>query len=237
MTYRRKKYGRRRKRRTRRRKKARTYRINTLGGFPNQKTVRLRYVTEIGLNAGSGSIAVHQFRANSLYDPDKTGVGHQPSNFDPLMTMYDHYTVIGSKIKITPVTDNNVDRFPAYVGIYTADKSSLATMYATGGISNVFEQRRNNKFKHVTGEGGELSNPNNKSLTSYWSAKKFFGKPTKTMIGNDLYRGSASTSPTENALWEVYAASVIANDPGQTQLLVEIEYIAVLTEAKMATYS
>ena len=33
-------------------------------------------------------------------DPNHTGVGHQPLYFDQLMTIYNHYIVIGAKITV-----------------------------------------------------------------------------------------------------------------------------------------
>ena len=38
---------------------------------------------------------------NSLFDPDFTGTGHQPYYFDQFATIYQRYTVIGSKLTAT----------------------------------------------------------------------------------------------------------------------------------------
>lgn len=46
-----------------------------VGGFPSKLMVKLRYCQTFTLNAGIGSYAVQEFRANSLYDPDFTGGG------------------------------------------------------------------------------------------------------------------------------------------------------------------
>lgn len=49
-----------------------------------------------GLNAG-----YYQFRANSVYDPNLTGVGHQPMGHDQLAALYDKYRVYNAKIVLT----------------------------------------------------------------------------------------------------------------------------------------
>lgn len=69
-----------------------------LGNFPNTKTVALRYVENITLDGGSGSTAVNVFRVNSIYDPNYTGVGHQPMFRDNYAAIYEDYRVNYSTI-------------------------------------------------------------------------------------------------------------------------------------------
>lgn len=76
--------------------------------FTNPKTilpsqfqkVTFRYFDSPVLNAAAGATAVHIYRTNGLFDPDLTGVGHQPRGFDQLMPLYDNYVVIGAKITV-----------------------------------------------------------------------------------------------------------------------------------------
>lgn len=42
-----------------------------------------------------------QFRLNSLFDPDFTGTGSQPTTFDQWMTLYDRYRVIACDVDLT----------------------------------------------------------------------------------------------------------------------------------------
>jgi len=50
------------------------------------------------MDASTNATAQHTFRCNNIYDPDATGGGHQPRHFDILAEVYDHYTVLGSKM-------------------------------------------------------------------------------------------------------------------------------------------
>jgi len=42
-----------------------------------------------------------QFRINSLFDPDFTGGGQQPTTFDQWMTLYDRYRVLAAEVDCT----------------------------------------------------------------------------------------------------------------------------------------
>ena len=69
------------------------YMPRSIGGFkefgvPNSINVRLRYSDVITLTSTAGSLSKHVFRSNSLFDPDFTGVGHQPMYYDQLGALY-----------------------------------------------------------------------------------------------------------------------------------------------------
>jgi hypothetical protein len=60
---------------------------------------------------GGGNIYVlQQFSLNSLFDPDETGVGHQPRYFDQWSNFYETYRVNGCKVELDfgDVTSDNV---------------------------------------------------------------------------------------------------------------------------------
>lgn len=63
---------------------------------------KLTYFQRTSLNPGVGGIAADAvFRLNSLYDPDLTGVGHQPAGFDQIMALYKYYAVVGADAHIS----------------------------------------------------------------------------------------------------------------------------------------
>ena len=62
----------------------------------------LRYFPEIDQKYRSRE---NQFVANGAFDPNLTGVGHQPRGFDQFMAGYETFTVTGSKISVNFVYD------------------------------------------------------------------------------------------------------------------------------------
>lgn len=237
MPKRKKSFKRRRRKGVRRRlvrSKLRTNRGLILGGFPKSKIVKLRYVTQIALNAPSvGNNAVHVFRANSMYDPDFTGTGHQPSNFDRWTNVYDHYTVVGSKINVRYAPTAVASVIPAYVGIALTDSGSET---ATISPVNLFEKKLvRTRWRSI---GINENGHGFIGLRHKFSARKFFGKPKGSLVNDSLYRGrmgnlGTGSDPSEGAFYEVFATQIGANDPGDLHFIVTIDYIAVLTEPKM----
>ena len=70
--------------------------------FPAVEKYQLRYSQTVTINPGIGTCGVYKFRANSIFDPDYTGIGHQPYGHDNLESIYQHYTVDSSTITVTP---------------------------------------------------------------------------------------------------------------------------------------
>lgn len=72
-------------------------------GYPDKLVTNLRYVDTVNLTGGAGVVGANVFRMNGLFDPDYSGVGHQPYYFDQLCgaagsAPYLKYRVLGSKI-------------------------------------------------------------------------------------------------------------------------------------------
>lgn len=67
--------------------------------FPERKLMNFTYNTVLTMNPPIGNnILWHYFRM-SLYDSDKSGLGHQPMGFDQVCpVIYKKYTVIGAKV-------------------------------------------------------------------------------------------------------------------------------------------
>ncbi len=195
-------------------------------GLPRKKWVRLKYVDNITINPGAAAIGAHFFRANSLFDPDLTGVGHQPLNFDQLQLGYDHYTVYGSKITATFTNNVATAIIPGLYGIFLDDNTTLT--YAQG--AEVIEgNQRQSRWKTTTG----IEN-SDRSVSIGFSAKKFFGVSS---LAPSEYRSLSGANPTEGAAFVVWYSNIGGGDPGVGNFLVEIEYLALMTEKRHVVQS
>ena len=71
--------------------------------IPDKSLVKLRYCQRCAINPAAGVTNSYLFRANSLFDPDLTGTGHQPLGFDEWAKFYRRYCVLGSKITVQAI--------------------------------------------------------------------------------------------------------------------------------------
>lgn len=185
-------------------------------GFPKKMTMTHRYNETVPVAISSGFVTQYAFSTLNMYDPNVTGTGHQPLNYDTMAGIYDHWTVIGSKIdvKIVPTNVGN----GAVVGVYLDDGTSMsaATNYQT------FAEQNTSKFKYIT-QGYTLPT----SLAAKYSAHKTFGKG---VLANCKLLGGSSTSPTETHNYLIWVAA-LDNSAAITAFIdVTITYIAVWTE-------
>lgn len=93
--------------------------------FPQRVKVKMNYIAVFNMTAEGGVTSLQTFRGNSVYDPDQTGAGVQPSCYDDLSALYGFYTVLGSKIKVTAVNTNSL--VPAMVVMYPYIAATDAT--------------------------------------------------------------------------------------------------------------
>lgn len=176
----------------------------------------LRYSEYITLNPGVGTTAYHTFSANGLYDPDISGVGHQPRGFDQWMQLYTRYVVTKAKITIQATNDNNASS-SALVGV------AVTTDQLTSSDIRDFTEGRIASYTIVAKDA-----PRTISQTFDLQSWK---KGVKIM-SDDVISGSSSSNPGETYFFNVFASAMTNGLDVQTvPLYVTIEYEATLIDA------
>ncbi len=193
--------------------------------------VKLRYVDSVNLDGGAGG-AINQFsiRANGMYDPQVTIGGHKPRGYDQQMVGYDHYTVVGSKIKVTIspayAQATLINTLPGAFGVILTDNG----VFNYANPEEVMEGTQGTAYRTFGYPGNSKV-----SMSKTFSARKFFGK--KYVVGAAEYKGSSGSDPTEQAYFMVWAAGLGGTDPGNLLVTIQVDYIAVLTEPKFIAAS
>lgn len=193
-------------------------------GMPTTRVAKLRYVEHISLQSVLGNIATYVFSANDLFDPNHTGTGHQPMGFDQWATLFNHYTVLGSRCTAkVGFKANNVSA--SMVGIYITDgKISPYT------DSDQFQEARKGQTRMLSsGQSFPVK------LAQNYSAKRFHNV---TDVNDNISRlgAAVSTSPVEEAYFNLW----VQTKDGATKnfsLTVEIDYIVTFSEPKDMTQS
>jgi len=197
---------------------SRTFNLGPLG-FPKMLKAVHRYRENIRLTTPvSTTYIIHSFSCNGMYDPNISGVGHQPLYFDQLAAVYNHYTVIGSKITITMVTPGPTDG-GARCYLNVNDDSTL---------SGYVKEYSSTEMTAVN------ANSTPTTLSNSWSAVKSFGP---NPLANDNLQGTTTTNPPEIQNYALYIEFGTSITGFNMDIQVTIDYIAVWDELKDITES
>jgi len=188
-------------------------------GFPKQNTVQLRYCTEIQLVESLGTLDLHAFRANGIWDPDVTGTGHQPLGRDQWTDFYNHYKVIGSKIHVTCIGMDHTSAVPVVQGLYVSDDLTVPTSWTTLAESG-----------RGTYNTVDVVSTDKTHLSASFTTSTFF----KNQGVNQSQLGSAvGTDPTEQAYYIIYCqAGDEASSFAIRRYNVTIDYLVQWSEPK-----
>lgn len=202
-------------------------------GFPKRLTVKLAYVDSININPPQGpdGFGTYVFRANSVYDPDFTGTGHQPMMFDTYMALYDHYQVKWSSIKVinTP-TFSGTQTHPPIWGVYLSDAASGVS--AMQNVNQLLEQRDHGPFK-MAGLRDNSSNLRMQTIKRSVNIRKFVGTRDHSLL-----RGDAGSNPSEDVYFIIWvSARAMPFDPTAEQFDVHMNFIVEFTEPRIMPQS
>ena len=172
-------------------------------------------------NTGTSAVTYLPFGVNCLYDPYLSVGGAQPLYFDTMTNIYDHYTVLKSRIKVT-IIPNTVTPFTA--GITIDDDGSPSYT----ALSTICEQP-SSVFLTSQRDAQVIT------LYKTWDAKAVFGP---SPLDNDNLQGSVSANPAEIQAFIVWMRPIYTAAEGMAfDYLVEITYDTVWNEVKEMTGS
>jgi len=186
-------------------------------GFPRMIKFTHRYVDVLVVASTSGVPNSYKFSCNGMFDPNISGTGRQPMAFDNMTAVYDHYCVIGSKIKfkVSPTSDLNPASF---AGIYINDDTSNSPASSAAYVAVA--------DKYIVWAPGGV---NTYTLTSKWSANKMFGK---SVLANTDLQGTATANPAEQSYFTLFVGALDELSNTSFSAIVDIEYIAIWKEPK-----
>lgn len=186
-------------------------------GFPKMMNFKHSYSETLLIQAPSDGFFNQQFSVNGMFDPNTTGIGHQPYYFDTLATLYDQYSVLSSTCKFTFLADSLSTPAPFTATTWLNDDTVALGSFAI---------KENPTAKNLMSGG---SNPMVTFSSQKWNAYDNFGP---SPLANSRLIGTATANPTEQ---QFYSLQLRANDNVTSvgvYVLFEIEYIAVWTELK-----
>lgn len=186
--------------------------------MPLRFPTKLRYVENFQIDApASGFAGSYVFNAGGLYDPNETGVGHQPRGWDQLIAMYDHAVVIGSLCTMT-VTHNSSGAINEICGLALLDGTT------TKSDPNDYLEVGTVRSAHISADRPT------KVFKLGYSPKKFLGR-SKPMADSSL-KNSSTANPSESAYFHCFTAGLGSTNPSAVDCTVVIDYLCVFIEPK-----
>lgn len=189
--------------------------------FPDKIITQLRYAEFDIFTSTSGGAGGYKYRANAIYDPNYTSTGHQPLYRDEYAAIYNHYTVIHSKIEVTFINQSDA---PWVTGIVIDDDTSSAT-----GINILCEQNHAKSFS-MTAKTGSLSHL---TITEDWGSVEILNTDPYLDGSNKIAVGA---DPDEISMYSIFG-STMDGSTNNMYFKVEILYDVIFSELKTPTGS
>jgi len=218
-------------------RKTRGYRRKRVGRFLTNVIqapvayVKMKYSTTISLDAATGSVNSYIFRANSIFDPDYSGTGHQPSLHDLYQGLYNHYEVLNSRIVVRPLPAPETTGTQTGARIAQISIATLSSPFETNpGFESIREFKRGpvmfvNDNSVVNGKGSTIS--------KYWSKRSWFTTNTPSSTGADF-----GSNPSAIAYFNVQQSAPASGfNPIDLQVLVDMYFTVKLTRPITQTQS
>lgn len=197
--------------------------VRDIPAFGLRTQRRMKFHEHVTFTGSASLAAAYVYSANGVYDPNVTGTGLQPIFFDCMMTLYNHYTVRRSRIKVSA---QNLGTVTTHVAVSVSGSSSVTTddsqlvangnlVYAlilpTGVAESVALLRHSAQAGQFQGIDDVMDDPN--------------------------MRGDAASNPTEQLYYHVSIWNPVNATVPSILLDVEIDYDVVFHEPRKAALS
>lgn len=206
--------------------------FSSAGPFPPTRGYRLVYEQDGALNVGtSGTIGSEQvFNLNSLYDPDKTGTGHQPYGYDALQVAYNRYKVHGCLVELEFY---NIQTLKAIDCIYALFNPSNVSGTLTGSLPSAIGEEQQGEVVTIQ----EFGNTKRR-VKMYVPMYKAFGM-TKLQYSADIENTTAGVGGDPGSLATLHIGTADPNQgsSGLCRYKLKLTYFCQMYQRKIMAQS
>lgn len=181
---------------------------------------KMKYAESVTSAMGLGTYALVRFNLNSIFDPNQTGIGHQPYGHDTFQTMYNRYRVIGCSYRVAAISTNTA-------GSYT--QTAVIPSNETLSPVSVSEIRENPRAKYA------LQAPQSplKYISGYVAINSLVGRTKAQYMADDRYQAQFGASPQEAAILNIYTGLLTENGASDTIVYnIELNYTVEFFDVK-----
>lgn len=189
-----------------------------------QAPVKLHYSTRFSLNPGVlGAVSSYVFRLSSIFDPDFTGVGHQPVGHDQYAALYERYQVY------------EVEYHVEFANRSTTQNQTVG--YRLSDVSNTSVERDVN-IENGNCEWtliGAIGAPTRKFTGSVY-LNNIHGLSYQQYMANDDYGAQFGNNPAESGYLVVWAGG-LGDDTDPVDVVVHMVYKTKLMGTQLTSLS
>lgn len=170
--------------------------ISRVNPIAQRYICKMKYADTFQLSTLGGG--VYRFNLNSIFDPNRTGVGHQPYGRDTLATLYNRYRVF---------------RVSYSLSFYNSSSSAKVAVCPANiemGASTVSEIMENPQSKWAI----QLPGGQQKVIKGSISLPALTGRTKTQYMADDRYQAEMSASPAELLILNIFGGTI--NDTGVT---------------------
>lgn len=174
-----------------------TPKLGRVGCMPQSLYTQHRYCEEISLssdNITGYTGSQYEFRLNSLFDPNLTGVGHQPQGFDQMAALYASYRVykVDIYLRVTAISHSNLYLATKITPFHTAYNLGLKQQ------SEILEQSNCNCYDGFVGNVVQLNNVYIADIE---------GQKRQAVFDDLLFRAKIDTNPANVSIFGIAMGS------------------------------
>lgn len=166
-----------------------------------QADCTLKYFEFRTLTPDSSRFATYVYSLNGMYDPNITGTGTQPTGFDQLMLMYDHYCV--RNCKVTARCSNTSTTTPRLVVLQVRDSLTTSSVY-----EDIMNNLRNPNRDTLT--LGTITGDSSGTITKTVDIAKWLGRTS--VFADSTLKGNASGNPAEGLFLHLSVLNMNSTD-------------------------
>lgn len=170
--------------------KKRTTRLvnNALQPFPQNFICKMKYAADLQTSAGGR----YDINLNSIYDPDRSGAGHQPYGFDNLAIIYNRYRVISCGWRITTTSGTSA---VVQLGCIPTNSGILPVNFA--------ELKEQPRAKYLI----QFPGANAAVLSGKAYIPSLVGRSKAQYMADDRYQALVTADPAESAILQIHTAN------------------------------
>lgn len=186
--------------------------------FPPIRRARFNYTETLSIvEAVAGSGGILFFTPSSLFDPNNSGVGHQPMYYDQLCSSTGPYTRYRALHTVAKITFANTTAIATQVGYYVSPSGTTPTNVTT------CMEKPWGRWSWVSGTSG---GPTIQKFVADIDHAKALGITKRHLMTDDYYAGAYNSSPAFNYFLCFYAFGIggnLANCYATVELQIDAE--------------